>query len=76
MRLNPSLVPEILKFYRSAATPELKAALVTIFMTTPSLASLEARLKGRGTEAPDLDRARRDAARIDDCLAPRRSAVR
>jgi guanylate kinase len=32
--------------------PELKRALVTVFLTPPSLAVLEARLKRRGTDSP------------------------
>jgi guanylate kinase len=34
--------------------PELKRALVTVFLTPPSLAILEQRLSRRGTEPPDI----------------------
>lgn len=43
--------------------PELKAALVTVFMTPPDMASLEARLKGRGTESAEVLEKRLSAAR-------------
>jgi guanylate kinase len=36
------------------ADAELRAALVTVFVTTGTLAELEARLRGRGTEADDV----------------------
>lgn len=44
--------------------PEIARALVTVFLTPPSLSELEARLNGRGTEAPEaLARRLQEAAR-------------
>lgn len=43
--------------------PELKRALVTVFLTPPSLAVLEARLKKRGTDSPAEIRKRLSVAR-------------
>lgn len=34
--------------------PELEQALVTVFLTPPSLKELESRLNGRGTETPEV----------------------
>jgi guanylate kinase len=52
---------------RALADPELKRALVTVFLTPPSLAVLEERLKKRAADAPEeilkrLDVARREIA--------------
>jgi len=38
---------------RALADPELKDALVTVFLTPPSIAVLEARLKKRASDAPE-----------------------
>ena len=38
---------------RALADPELKHALVTVFLTPPSIAVLEARLKKRASDAPE-----------------------
>ena len=43
--------------------PELKKALVTVFLTPPSLAVLEDRLKKRGTDSPAEIRKRLSRAR-------------
>ncbi len=43
--------------------PELKRALVTVFLTPPSLAVLEARLKKRGTDSPAVIQKRLSVAR-------------
>lgn len=43
--------------------PELKAALVTIFLTPRSLAEIERRLKKRGADSPEVIRKRVGAAR-------------
>src|ERR1700747_1448669 len=37
---------------KSQADPELRAALVTVFLTPPSVAVLEERLRKRGTDSP------------------------
>ena len=39
---------------RAAEDPELKGALVQVFLTPPSLAILEARLRKRGTDSPQV----------------------
>jgi guanylate kinase len=42
---------------RAAADADLRGALVTVFLTPPTVAELEARLRRRGTDAPaELDR--------------------
>ena len=38
---------------RALAEPELKRALVTVFLTPPSIAALEERLKKRASDAPE-----------------------
>jgi guanylate kinase len=38
----------------AAADPQLRTALVTVFITTKTLPELEARLRGRGTEAEEV----------------------
>jgi len=48
---------------RAQEVPELKAALVTVFMTPSSMALLEGRLTGRGTESPEVLEKRLKAAR-------------
>ena len=45
------------------AEPELREALVTVFLTTPSLAVLEARLKKRNSDAPAVIQKRLAVAR-------------
>lgn len=48
--------------------PELRSALVTVFLTPPTLAELESRLRGRGTESPEvLDRRLSVAAKEIAC---------
>ena len=52
--------------------PLLGGALVTVFLTPPDLAELERRLRGRGTEAPEvlarrLAAARRELRYAADC---------
>jgi guanylate kinase len=39
---------------KAKADPELKTALVTIFLTPPTFAELECRLRKRGTESPEV----------------------
>ncbi len=56
---------------RSQAEPELKRALVTVFLTPPSVAMLEERLKKRNTDGPEeiqnrLSRARQEIAQWKD----------
>lgn len=48
---------------RARTEPELKRALVTVFLTPPSLAVLEERLRGRNTDAPEEIRKRLGIAR-------------
>lgn len=48
---------------QAQSNAELQAALVTVFMTPPSMDSLEARLRGRGTEAPEVLERRLNSAR-------------
>jgi len=48
---------------RAAEDPELNQALVRIFLTPPSLAILEARLKRRGTDSPGAIQKRLSVAR-------------
>jgi len=43
--------------------PELKRALVTVFLSPPSLATLEQRLRNRGTDAPEIIEKRLAVAR-------------
>ena len=45
------------------AEPELKDALVTVFLTPPTLAEIERRLKKRGADSPEVIRRRVAAAR-------------
>jgi guanylate kinase len=45
-------------FKKAESEPELKRALVTIFLTPTSLAEIEARLKRRGADADDVIRKR------------------
>lgn len=47
----------------AARDPELKRALVTVFITPPSLAVLEERLTKRGKDAPEVIQQRLNAAR-------------
>jgi guanylate kinase len=49
----------------AAADPTLRAALVTIFVTTASLAVLEARLTSRGQDAPEVIQRRLAMARTE-----------
>jgi guanylate kinase len=60
---------------RALADPELKRALVTVFLTPPSIAVLEERLKKRAADAPEeiqkrLGIARKEIAQWEnfDCL--------
>lgn len=46
----------------AASDAELRAALATLFLTPPSLCELEARLRGRGSEAEDVLQRRLEAA--------------
>ena len=48
---------------RAQAVPELKQALVTIFLTPISLAEIERRLKNRAADSPEVIRKRVAAAR-------------
>ncbi len=48
---------------RAHEDPELKRALVSVFLTTPSLAMLEERLRKRGTDAPAVIQKRLSVAR-------------
>jgi guanylate kinase len=48
---------------RSHEDPELKRSLITIFLTPPSIATLEARLKKRGTDSPTVIQKRLSVAR-------------
>jgi guanylate kinase len=48
---------------RAQADPDLKAALVTVFLTPPSLAVLEERLRNRGTDPPAVVAKRLSVAR-------------
>ena len=50
---------------RARQDPELGAALVTIFLTPPSFAELESRLRKRGTESPDVLERRLGKARAE-----------
>src|SRR5436189_235518 len=48
---------------RAEEDPELKRALVTVFLTPPSIAVLEERLRKRGTDAPAVIQKRLGVAR-------------
>jgi len=48
---------------KAAADPELKRSLVSVFLTPPSMAVLEARLRKRGTDAPEVIQRRLGVAR-------------
>ena len=48
---------------RAQEDPELKRSLITIFLTPPSIAILEARLKKRGTDSPAVIQKRLSVAR-------------
>lgn len=48
---------------QAAADPELKQALISVFLTTPSLAELETRLRRRGTDAEAVIQKRLSVAR-------------
>jgi guanylate kinase len=48
---------------KSQDDPELRAALVTVFLTPPSLAVLEERLRKRGTDSPVVIQKRLSVAR-------------
>ena len=48
---------------RAQADPELAGALVSVFLTTPSVAILEQRLRKRGTDAPAVIQKRLGVAR-------------
>jgi guanylate kinase len=50
--------------------PELRRALVTIFLTPPSMSALEQRLRGRGTDAPAVIEQRLRMARQEIAQAP------
>ncbi|MEY3274853.1 MAG: hypothetical protein RL153_118 [Verrucomicrobiota bacterium] len=49
----------------ASCDPELGAALATVFLTPGTLAELEARLRGRGSEAEDVVRRRLEAAPVE-----------
>jgi len=48
---------------RAEESPELKRALVSVFLTPPSMSVLEERLRKRGTDAPGVVQKRLSAAR-------------
>jgi len=48
---------------QAAADPELNRALISVFLTTPSLAELETRLRRRGTDAEAVIQKRLSVAR-------------
>ena len=48
---------------RAKEDPDLRSALVTVFLTPPSLADLERRLLKRGTDAPEVLQKRLSVAR-------------
>src|SRR5581483_10426799 len=48
---------------RADEEPELKRSLITVFLTPPSIATLEARLKKRGTDSPAVIQKRLSVAR-------------
>jgi guanylate kinase len=50
---------------QAAANPVLQAALVSVFLTPPSLRILEKRLRGRGTDAEEVIQRRLAAARSE-----------
>ena len=49
----------------AASDPRLARALVTVFLTPPSLAELERRLRGRGTDADAVAQRRLESARTE-----------
>jgi len=49
----------------SQADPLLSRALVTVFLTPPSLSELERRLRGRGSDSEEVIRRRLDTARSE-----------
>lgn len=49
----------------AASDPRLARALVTVFLTPPSLAELEGRLRGRGTDADAVAQRRLESARAE-----------
>jgi len=55
----------------AASEAELKAALVTVFLTTATWMELETRLRGRGTEAPEVLERRLRAAELELAEAPK-----
>jgi len=48
---------------RARQDPELRRALVSVFLTPPSIDILETRLRNRGTDAPEVVQKRLDTAR-------------
>jgi guanylate kinase len=50
---------------QAQAEPELKRALVTVFLTPPSITVLEERLKGRASDAPEEIQKRLGVARME-----------
>lgn len=50
---------------KAAVDPELKRALVTVFLTPPSIAELERRLRTRGQDPPDVIQRRLSVARAE-----------
>jgi guanylate kinase len=55
----------------AALEKELKAALVTVFLTTATWQELETRLRGRGTESPDVLERRLRTAELELAEAPK-----
>lgn len=50
---------------RAAGAPEIQQALVSIFLAPASMSVLEERLRRRGTDSPEVIKARLEAARLE-----------